>query len=95
MVDENEHIHIISIPTISVYLPPKNQSTGLAITVGPGGGYGLMDWKTHVVYAAQVFNAKGVVIMGLKYRTRPPNGKSNEDIQAIALLDAKRGRHQR
>jgi acetyl esterase/lipase len=29
-------------------------------------------------------------VIGLKYRTRPPNGKTNEQIQAVALLDVKR-----
>ncbi|HSI15469.1 MAG TPA: alpha/beta hydrolase [Chthoniobacter sp.] len=89
-VDKNAHIKNVSVPTISVYLPPANLRTGMAIVICPGGGYGALDWKTHVVYAAQVFNAKGVAVVGLKYRLRPPNGKTNEDIQQIALLDARR-----
>jgi acetyl esterase/lipase len=89
-VDANAHIRMISVPTISAYLPAKDKATGVALVICPGGGYGAMDWRTHVVYAAQVFNPKGVAVIGLKYRTRPPNGKTNEDIQAIALLDAQR-----
>lgn len=90
VVDEHSHIKDVSVPTISVYLPPGGARNGMAIIVCPGGGYGTLDWKTHVVYAAQVFNAKGVTVIGLKYRLRPPNGKTNEDIQQIALLDAQR-----
>lgn len=89
-VDEHARIQMISAPTITPYLPPKDTSTGMAIIVCPGGGYGSMDWKTHVVYAAQVFNAKGVAVIGLKYRTRPPHMVDNAGIQEIALLDAER-----
>jgi len=89
-VDEHARIKNVSIPTISAYLPPASVRNGMAIIVCPGGGYGTLDWKTHVIYAAQVFNAKGVTVIGLKYRLRPPNGKTNEDIQQIALLDAQR-----
>jgi acetyl esterase/lipase len=89
-VDANAHIKNVSVPTVSVYLPSAETHRRTAIIVCPGGGYGALDWKTHVVYAAQVFNAKGVVVIGLKYRLRPPNGRTNDDIQQIALLDAQR-----
>ena len=89
-VDEHARIRMVSIPTISVYLPPKEKRTGLAIIICPGGGYGGLDWKAHVVYAADVFLPKGVAVIGLKYRTRPPHRVDNVEIQEIALLDAKR-----
>jgi len=89
-VDEFAHIRLIAVPTISAYLPAKDKGTGTAIIICPGGGYGTMDWKTHVVYAADYFIPKGIAVIGLKYRTRPPNGKTNSDIQEIALLDVKR-----
>ena len=89
-VDGQSHIKNVSVPTISIYLPPAGTGRGLAILVCPGGGCGALDWKTHVVYAAQVFNARGVTVIGLKYRLRPPNGRTNEEIQQIALLDAQR-----
>jgi len=88
--DEHARIRMISVPTITVYLPPQDKSTGMAVIVCPGGGYGGMDWRTHVVYAAQVFNPLGVAVIGLKYRTRPPHLVDNEGIREIALLDAKR-----
>ena len=89
-VVENARIRSVSVPTITPYLPPKEKRTGLAIIVCAGGGYGGHDWKTHVVYAAQVFNPKGVAVIGLKYRTRPPHLGKNEEIQAITLLDVQR-----
>lgn len=89
-VDEHCRIKLISVPTISPYLPPQGKGTGLAIIVCPGGGYGGMDWKTHVVYAADYFVPRGIAVIGLKYRTRPPNGATNAEIQQVALLDAQR-----
>ncbi len=80
----------VSVPAISLFLPEKNVSTGMAIIVCAGGGYGALDWKTHVVYAAQVFNPKGVAVIGLKYRLRPPNTGTNAEIQVLTLMDAKR-----
>jgi acetyl esterase/lipase len=89
-VEEHARIRSVSVPTITAYLPPRERSTGMGIIVCAGGGYVKLDWKTHVVYAARVFNPLGVAVIGLKYRTRPPNAASNAGIQEIALLDAKR-----
>ncbi len=98
VTNEKGTITNVSEPTISVYRPPDDRQTGMAIVVCAGGGYGALDWKTHVVYAAQVFGPRGVTVIGLKYRTRPPYTGPNETIQAIALQDAKRAirtvRHQ-
>lgn len=87
---EQARIRMVSVPTISVYLPPADKATGHAIIVCPGGGYGGLDWRTHVVYAADVFVPQGVAVIGLKYRTRPPHAVDNAGIQALALLDAQR-----
>ncbi|MDB6117579.1 MAG: hypothetical protein JWO08_1360 [Verrucomicrobiaceae bacterium] len=89
-VNTKGSIRNVSVPAISLFLPDTNLSTGMAIIVCAGGGYGALDWTTHVVYAAQVFNRKGVAVIGLKYRLRPPNAGTNAQIQALTLLDAKR-----
>jgi len=89
-VTEHAQIKGVSVPTLTIYLPPAERRTGMAIVICPGGGYGALDWRTHVHYAAAVFNARGIAVIGLKYRLRPPNGKSNEEIRAVALLDASR-----
>lgn len=90
VIAENQRIRSVSVPTITPYLAPKEKRNGMAVVVCAGGGYGGHDWKTHVVYAAQVFNPMGVAVIGLKYRTRPPHLLPNEGIQALTLLDAKR-----
>jgi acetyl esterase/lipase len=81
---------MVSVPGLSAYLPPIGKASGMAIVVCPGGGYGALDWRTHVKYAADYFVPKGVAVIGLKYRTRPPHALDNAGIQGIALLDAKR-----
>lgn len=90
VVDEHARIQMVTVPSITPYLPPEGSGTGMALIVCPGGGYGSLDWKTHVVYAADVFVPKGVAVIGLKYRTRPPHKLDNAGIQALTLLDAKR-----
>lgn len=89
-VEPRGTIKMVSLPTISVYLPPAEKATGIALIMCAGGGYGALDWKTHVVYAAEVFVPKGVAVIGLKYRLRPPHRVNNAGIQEITLLDAKR-----
>ncbi len=90
VVEDRASIRLVTQPTICVYLPPREKRTGRAIIVCPGGGYGSLDWRTHVVYAAEVFNRLGVAVIGLKYRLRPPHLLDNAGIQALTLLDAQR-----
>lgn len=87
---ERGSIRNVTMPSITLFLPPEDKRTGMALIVCAGGGYGALDWKTHVEYAADVFNAKGVAIIGLKYRLRPPHKLDNAGIQALTLMDAKR-----
>jgi acetyl esterase/lipase len=90
IVEANGSIRMVSIPALTAYLPARGKGTGLAIIVCAGGGYGALGWKTHVVYAADYFVPKGVAVIGLKYRLRPPYRVSNAGIQEITLLDAQR-----
>lgn len=90
ITEERGSIRNVTVPSITPFLPRADKRNGTAIIVCAGGGYGALDWKTHVVYAADVFNPKGVAIIGLKYRLRPPHKLDNAGIQALTLLDAKR-----
>lgn len=83
-------IRNVTVPSLTPFLPPPDKRTAMAIIVCAGGGYGALDWRTQVEYAAQVFNPKGVAVLGLKYRLRPPHKLDNAGIQALTLLDAKR-----
>jgi len=88
--DEHGRIHGVTVPTITLFAPSAETRNGMAILVCAGGGYGGLDWKTHVDYAAEVFNPMGVAVIGLKYRLRPPHKLDNAGIQALTLIDAKR-----
>lgn len=90
LVDTNGRLRCVSTPAIGVWLPPKEKNTGRALIVCAGGGYGGLDWTTHVIHAAPVFNARGVALIGLKYRTGLPGDADREVVRARALLDAQR-----
>lgn len=89
VVTPEGRLRVVATPSISVYLPPKEKRTGLAIIMCPGGGYGGLDWVTHVVGAATCLVPEGITVIGLKYRTCNPYPVTR-DIQRIALLDAQR-----
>ena len=88
--EERGTIRNVTVPSLAIFPADESKRTGMAIIVCAGGGYGGLDWKTHVEYAAQVFNPMGVTIIGLRYRLRPPHKVDNAGIQALTLLDAKR-----
>ena len=70
-------------PTLTVYLPPKDKATGVAIVICPGGGYQRLaiDKEGHDV--ARWLNTIGVAGMVLKYRL--PGGQNMK----MALGDLK------
>ncbi len=71
-VDDDTHIKMVSLPTLSAYLPPAERGHGDGDHHLPGRrATGALDWKTHVVFAADYFVPKGVAVIGLKYRLRP------------------------
>jgi len=89
IVMKNGEFENVCIPTMSVYLTPKETNTGMALIICPGGGYHALDWTTHVVDAALYFLPRGITVIGLKYRTNPPNAITMDD-RSIPLLDVKR-----
>ncbi|WP_431293884.1 hypothetical protein [Pedobacter sp. P26] len=58
----------VSIPTITVFEAPKNISTGTAVIICPGGGYGALAFSHEGTDVAKRFNAIGVTAFVLKYR---------------------------
>jgi len=60
----------LDVPTLTIYLPPKEKRTGAAIIVCPGGGYThLADHEGGPV--AEWLNTLGVTAFVLKYRLGP------------------------
>ncbi len=66
--DEN---HAGDIPTITVYLAPKEKATGASILICPGGGYGFLATDHEGKEVAEWLNSLGVAGVMLKYRLAP------------------------
>jgi acetyl esterase/lipase len=66
---DGEHIiSNIQEPSINPYFPPKDQATGAAVIVAPGGGHREL-WMDHEGYAvAEWLSSHGVAAFILKYR---------------------------
>ena len=81
-------ISLVQQPMIDVYLPSKQNATGQALVVCPGGGYGILAYDWEGTDIAKWLNANGIAAIVLKYRL--PNSKSNIDPKLSPLLDAQR-----
>lgn len=78
----------VSIPTLTVFLPPKDKSNGTAVIICPGGGYGVLLTKREGSDVARIFNQLGVTAFVLKYRL--PSDKTMKDRSIGPLQDAQR-----
>ncbi len=84
--DESGIIRGVSIPRIVPFLPPSAKANRTGIIICPGGGYSLLDWRRHVTRAAERLNDRGIAVIGLRYRTSPPN----TNVPGDALDDLRR-----
>ncbi|MCX7048928.1 MAG: alpha/beta hydrolase [Candidatus Sumerlaeota bacterium] len=66
----NERIRNVSVPELWVYLPPKPERNRVAFMICPGGGYSHLAMGLHIGNVVKLFGDQGVVVFGLKYRTR-------------------------
>ena len=69
--DAGDANHAGDIPTITVYLPPKEKATGASIVICPGGGYGFLATEHEGKEVAEWLNSLGVAGVVLKYRLAP------------------------
>jgi acetyl esterase/lipase len=58
-------------PTLSIYPAPRERSTGAAVVVFPGGGYGALAMDHEGEQIARWLNSLGVSAFVLKYRLGP------------------------
>lgn len=79
----------VSVPTLTVFLPPKEKATGAAVMICPGGGYGILAASHEGSDIAKWFNEMGVAAFVLKYRLPNPAIMTNQ--QEVPLLDAMQG----
>ncbi len=76
----------VSVPTLTVFLPPKEKATGAAVIICPGGGYGVLVIKREGYDVAEAFTKQGIAAFVLKYRL--PSKKTMIDPSIGPLQDA-------
>jgi acetyl esterase/lipase len=84
-----QRIANVTRPTISVFPAPKENNSGAAVLIAPGGGYNILAWDLEGTEVAQWLNSIGVTGIVLKYRVPRRPGKEKID-PVEALQDAQR-----
>jgi acetyl esterase/lipase len=88
----------ISKPTITIYRPAKENDTGAAVIIAPGGGYHILAWEHEGEQVAAWLNSIGVTGVLLKYRVprrpdqpkdAPPIGALQDAQRALSLVRSK------
>lgn len=86
--DKNGILRIleVTVPTLTVYAPPKGKSNGISVIICPGGGYRALAALHEGSDVAREFNKMGVTAFVLKYRI--PDEKAQVDKSIAPLQDA-------
>jgi acetyl esterase/lipase len=80
----------VTKPTLTVFRPPKDRSTGVAMVICPGGGYWNLAWDLEGEEVAAWLNRAGVTGIVLKYRVPRRPGQPERLPAPGPLLDAQR-----
>ena len=86
------YIENVAVPTITVY-PPKQNNTGAAVIVFPGGGYEILAIDLEGTEACDWLTSRGITCVLLKYRVPAPRSRPYWGAypqSPIALEDAQR-----
>jgi acetyl esterase/lipase len=79
----------VTVPTITAFIAPKENATGAAVMICPGGGYGILAASHEGSDFAKWFNDRGISAFVLKYRL--PNEKAMTHQHEVPLMDAMQG----
>lgn len=71
---ESYWVRNVHQPTLTVFLPPKEKATGVAVLVCPGGGHRELVFNAEGVEPARHLAALGVAAFALKYRLAREEG---------------------
>src|SRR5437773_10872034 len=91
----------VTKPTLTIYQPAKNENTGTAMVICPGGGYWDLYWELEGEEVAAWLNSLGMTGIILKYRVprrpdepeREPARRPLQDAQrAVSLVRRQAGR---
>jgi acetyl esterase/lipase len=87
-VDNDTIISKVSVPKLTVYLPPESKAKGSAVIICPGGGYQVLVINREGHKIARAFNDQGVAAFVLKYRL--PDDNIMTDKSTGPLQDAQK-----
>ena len=73
----------VSEPTLAVYPAPKDQATGAAVLVAPGGGYSILAIEHEGTQVCKWLNSLGVTAVLLKYRVPKRPGQTPDNLAAV------------
>ena len=76
-------------PSITVFLPPANRSTGVGVVLAPGGGHEYLAVSIEGYEVAEWLNSHGIAAFVLKYRLSRAEG-STYTVEGQSLKDAQR-----
>jgi len=79
----------VTIPTLTVFLPPAEKANGTAVLICPGGGYGILAFDHEGFAIARWLNDNGIAGIILKYRL--PSDLIMKDKSIGPLQDAQEG----
>ncbi|MCC9065673.1 alpha/beta hydrolase [Flavobacterium piscisymbiosum] len=77
---------LVSVPTLSIFLPKKSKTNQAAVIIFPGGGYQHLAIDKEGTKVAEWFNSLGIVGIVVKYRL--PNDKIMKNKNIGPLQDA-------
>ncbi len=80
---------VVHYPSIYVFLPPKDKTSGMAVVVAPGGGHSQLVMDKEGWEIADFLNRNGIAAFVLKYRLARAPG-SHYTVEGDALPDAAR-----
>jgi acetyl esterase/lipase len=78
-------LHDVTVPSLTVYMPPEDKASGAAVIICPGGGYQILAIDHEGYDVAQWFNEQGIAAFVLKYRL--PNDEAMEQKEIVPILD--------
>lgn len=88
----------VSVPSLTVFLPPPDKANGTAVIICPGGGYHVLLTKREGSDVAKAFNELGIAAFVLRYRLPDDEimvdksiGPLQDAQQAIRLVREKAG----
>ena len=83
----HDYVKISSIhkPSLTIYLPPKDQATGAAVVICPGGGHAFLAWDIEGANVGKWLAEHGIAAFVLKYRlARETNSIYKVEVHALA-----------